>query len=318
MKKDSKKGFTLTELTVVLVILGIVAAIAVPFALRYIKLAEFRKNEANAKTVYLAAESELTWYRTSGKWKEFRKEVIGKGERNDTFSDAEKKGRIYAISLNSDLAEQNSESEKLVRKLLEDNAYDKDFLNAAITIEIDVETGHVYSAFYATRCKSLAYEGADDKDILNISAAGDNRAYENRRDRLLGYYSTEDVTNVVELKPIRLKVTTINLVNSETLALNWSSNSRHDNLDVEFGITFYEKNKKEKLFSATVNRDELIKSGHGPNSIAAAVPLSLKDKDGNSIGEWAFPLTYQESEGRSSRFSLTLDGMMSADLMESL
>lgn len=177
MKKDSKKGFTLTELTVVLVILGIVAAIAVPFALRYIKLAEFRKNEANAKTVYLAAESELTWYRTSGKWKEFRKEVIGKGERNDTFSDAEKKGRIYAISLNSDLAEQNSESEKLVRKLLEDNAYDKDFLNAAITIEIDVETGHVYSAFYATRCKSLAYEGADDKDILNISAAGDNRAY---------------------------------------------------------------------------------------------------------------------------------------------
>ena len=318
MKKDSKKGFTLTELTVVLVILGIVAAIAVPFALRYIKLAEFRKNEANAKTVYLAAESELTWYRTSGKWKEFRKEVIGKGERNDTFSDAEKKERIYAISLNSDLAEQNSESEKLVRKLLEDNAYDKDFLNAAITIEIDVETGHVYSAFYATRCKSLAYEGADDKDILNISAAGDNRAYENRRDRLLGYYSTEDVTNVVELKPIRLKVTTINLVNSETLALNWSSNSRHDNLDVEFGITFYEKNKKEKLFSVTVNRDELIKSGHGPNSIAAAVPLSLKDKDGNSIGEWAFPLTYQESEGRSSRFSLTLDGMMSADLMESL
>lgn len=322
MEKDSKKGFTLTELTVVLVILGIITAIAVPFALRYIKLAEFRKNEENAKTVYLAAESELTWYRTSGKWKEFQKEIIddekGKGVRNDTFSDAEKKERIYAISLNSDSAEQRSESEQLVRELLEDNIYEKDFLNAAITIEIDVETGHVYSAFYATHCESLAYEGANDKDILNISAAEDNRAYKNRRDRLLGYYSTEDVTNVVELKPLRLKVTTINLVNSETLSLNWSSNSRHDNLDVEFGITFYEKNKKEKLFSVTVNRDELIKNGHGPGSSAAAVPLSLKDKNGNSIGEWMFPLTYQESEGRSSRFSLTLDGMMSADLMESL
>lgn len=322
MRKDSKKGFTLTELTVVLVILAIIAAIAIPFALRYIRLAEFRKNEANAKTVYLAAESELTWYRTSGKWKEFRRKIAdaekGKGERNDTFGDTEKKNRIYAISLNSSSAQQGSESEELVQDLLKNNTYDKDFLNAAITIEIDVETGHVYSAFYATHCDSLAYEGADDKDVLNISAADDNRAYENRRDRLLGYYSTEDVTNVVELKPVRLKVTTINLVNSETLTLNWSSNSRHDNLDVEFGITFYEKNSKEKLFSTTLNRDELNKSGHSPGSSATSVPLSLKDKGGNDIGEWMFPLTYQGTEGGNSRFSLTLDGMMTAELMESL
>ncbi len=234
MEKDSKKGFTLTELTVVLVILGIIAAIAVPFALRYIKLAEFRKNEANAKTVYLAAESELTWCRTSGKWKEFRKEVIGKGERNDTFggADAEKKGRIYAITLNSKSAAEASPSGDLVRELMEGNTYDKEFLNAAITIEIDAETGQVYSAFYATHCGSLAYEGADDEAVLNISAEGDNRAYENRRNRLLGYYSAEDVTNVVDLKPVRLKVTTINLVNSETFSLKWSSNSRHDKLDV--------------------------------------------------------------------------------------
>lgn len=87
MKKHSKKGFTLTELVVVLVILSVIAAIAIPFAMKYIKLAEFRENESNAKTVYLAAESELTWYRTSGKWKEFRKEVIRKGNRNDTFED---------------------------------------------------------------------------------------------------------------------------------------------------------------------------------------------------------------------------------------
>lgn len=322
MKKDSKKGFTLTELTVVLVILGIIAAIAIPFALRYIKLAEFRENEANAKTVYLAAESELTWYRNSGKWKEFQKEVIGKGKQNLTFDDddKEKKGRIYAVTLNSKSATDASPSGELVQKLMERNTYDKDFLNAAITIEIDAETGHVYSAFYATHCDSLAYgpEGVDDKNILNISAAGDNRSYENRRDRLLGYYSTEDVTNVVELKPVRLKVTTINLVNSETLSLNWSSNSKHDNMDVEFGITFYEKKNKEKLFSTVVNRDKLIKSGHGPGSDATSVPLSLKDKEGNNIGDWMFPLTYQTSEGRSSRFSLTLDGMMSAELMESL
>ena len=39
-----------------------------------------------------------------------------------------------------------------------------------------------------------------------------------------------------------------------------------------------------------------------------------KNKD---LGEWAFPLTYQEN-GRNGKFSLTLDAMMSAELMESL
>ena len=102
MRKYSRKGFTLTELVVVLVILAIIGGIAIPFAMKYMKLAEFRENEANAKTIYLAAESELTWYRTSGKWKDFRKEVVREGKRNDTFDDARKdklKGRIYAITL---------------------------------------------------------------------------------------------------------------------------------------------------------------------------------------------------------------------------
>ena len=58
MEKYGKKGFTLTELIVTLVILSIIAAVAVPFAIKYIKLAEFRENEENAKTIYLAAESE--------------------------------------------------------------------------------------------------------------------------------------------------------------------------------------------------------------------------------------------------------------------
>ena len=73
--KDRRKGFTLTELTVVLVIMAIITAIAVPFFVKYWKIAEFRKNESNARTVYLAAESKLTWYRSSGQWEQFQREV---------------------------------------------------------------------------------------------------------------------------------------------------------------------------------------------------------------------------------------------------
>ena len=49
MRKTGKKGFTLTELIVVLVIMGIIAVIAVPLFTNYWRNAEFRKNEENAR-----------------------------------------------------------------------------------------------------------------------------------------------------------------------------------------------------------------------------------------------------------------------------
>ena len=41
----------------------------------------------------------------------------------------------------------------LVGALLSQDTYDKSVLNAAICIEIDVESGQVYSVFYGTNCK---------------------------------------------------------------------------------------------------------------------------------------------------------------------
>ena len=65
-KRCGKGGFTLVELVVTLVILSILFAIAVPSLLGYIHLSQFRKNESYAKTMYLSAESELTYLRTGG------------------------------------------------------------------------------------------------------------------------------------------------------------------------------------------------------------------------------------------------------------
>ena len=80
MSRPKKKGFTLVELVVVLVIMTVILGIAIPSVLHYMKMAEFRKNEENAKTVYLAAESKLTYYRSSGQWEEFKKEVMSQGK----------------------------------------------------------------------------------------------------------------------------------------------------------------------------------------------------------------------------------------------
>ncbi len=323
------KGFTLVELVVVLVIIGILAAIGIPTAMHFIKKAEFRKNEENAKTAYLAAESTLTWYRASGEWESFKKEITAGGELNTTFpAGDEKEGRIYAIAVSGSGA---SSSEAQAMKLLDSGVYSKDFFNASIVIEVDVESGQVYSAFYGTRCEGLTYSETTGDGQLCISAAGDWRSYDTRKEELLGYYSVEDVVNVVELKPVRLKVTTINLINSETLSLNWTSNSRYDNLDVKYVLTFYQKGESgdEKLFTTEVELNELqkylktaeeestgLRTRTGMVNLELRSPSQTNPDEAAAYGTWAFPFTYQQTNGSSGRMSLVLDGMMTAELLK--
>ena len=256
MKSKRKNGFTLVELTVVLVIFAIIMAIASPFFIRYWRAAEFRKNESNARTVYLAAESKLTWYRTSGQWEEFKKEIKEKGITGGFQNDPDLKDRIYAITLDSSTYGTDQASGNPVLELLDDATYDKDNLHAAIAIEIDIETGEAYSAFYGTKCAGLNYDQADSNNRLTMN----KRDYDSRRQRLLGYYSTEDTVNVVELDPVRLRIMTISLLNSEKLSLNWSSNVGSSKA-VSYVITFYKKEDNSTLFSLTMSPYDMTTEG---------------------------------------------------------
>lgn len=58
--RRNKKGFTLVEVIVVLVILAILIAIAVPSVMKYIDDANDAKYLAEARAVYVAAEAEVT------------------------------------------------------------------------------------------------------------------------------------------------------------------------------------------------------------------------------------------------------------------
>lgn len=308
--KNRRKGFTLTELTVVLVIMAIITAIAVPFFVKYWKIAEFRKNESNARTVYLAAESKLTWYRSSGQWEQFQREVKKNGEAA-VFEEASKlNGRIYTITLDADSYQSPSEEGKLVLQLLDDSAYDKSFLNGAVAIEIDMESGEVYSAFYGTRCKGLNYAEKDADGYLTMK----EREYESRQKRLLGYYSVEDTVNVAALDPVRLRITTISLLNSEKLTLNWSSNAKIKNA-VSYELTFYKADDKTKLFSLMMSPNDMGTKGWDgkSGSTSEMASFTLLDKDGNEKGTWDFPVS-QSPNG----YSLVLDAMMSAEMLGTL
>lgn len=317
-KKCGKGGFTLVELVVTLVILSILFAIAVPSLLGYIHLSQFRKNESYAKTMYLSAESELTYLRTGGEWESFCSKVKKEGVLNQSFdeSDEDRKkliGRIYGIRLDAgEYAEgELSGDGALVGALLSQDTYDKSVLNAAICIEIDVESGQVYSVFYGTNCKGLYYGSNEDSKPADMSGSWldidySKRDRDTRREERLGYYSVQDAVNAVSLDATKLKITSINLVNGETLSLNWSSNVKDQDLDK----VYYEV----KLYSSEDKAQLLLINIPGRNLKTGSQSVAVTTED-NVTKDYTFPVEYDRTNKRAT---LVLDGMMNAKLYDRL
>ena len=317
-KRCGKGGFTLVELVVTLVILSILFAIAVPSLLGYIHLSQFRKNESYAKTMYLSAESELTYLRTGGEWESFCSKVKKEGVLNQSFdeSDEDRKklvGRIYGIRLDAgEYAEgELSGDGALVGALLSQDTYDKSVLNAAICIEIDVESGQVYSVFYGTNCKGLYYGSNEDSKPADMSGSWldidySKRDRDTRQKERLGYYSVQDAVNAVSLDATKLKITSINLVNGETLSLNWSSNVKDQDLDkVYYEVKLYSSEDKAQLLSINI-------PGRNLKTGSQSVAVTTED---NATKDYTFPVEYDRTNKRAT---LVLDGMMNAKLYDQL
>lgn len=323
--KNRKKGFTLVELMVVLVITAILAALVGGGLIAYTRLARFEKNEANARTLFQTAQISLTRMETAGELDAFRDKVTKSGNMGQHFAegltDADGKpinGRTqkdlntYIAALYYDKTGAAAGNHNaLVKELLGDYIYDESLLNASICVEIDVQSGQVYSVFYDTKSDKLRFNQDGATNIYD-------RSYEHRRnDSLVGYYSAEDRVNVVQLVQTKLKVKNPRLTNGETLTLSWSGNSSLGDLDTSYTATAYDKadtDKRKPLFTITIKRDT-AGAADDNKQVITKMPVTIYTYDNagkrtETKKELYFPLSYNKGS-----FVLTLDAMADAALL---
>lgn len=325
--KNKKKGFTLVELMVVLAITAILAALVGGGLIAYTRLARFEKNEANARTLFQTAQISLTRMETAGELDAFRRQVMEEGSTGDHFqndvtvTDADGKTLVSRTKteLNQNVAAlyydrtgaAAGNHNALVERLLGDYIYDASLLNASICVEIDVQSGQVYSVFYDTKSDKLRFNQDGATNIYD-------RSYDHRRnDTLVGYYSAEDRVNIVQLVQTKLKVKNPRLTNGETLTLSWSGNSSLGDLDTSYTATAYDAKdtgKTKPLFTITIKRDT-AGAADDNKQVITKMPVTIYTY--NDAGqrtetkkELYFPLSYNKGS-----FVLTLDAMADAALL---
>lgn len=326
-RKNKKKGFTLVELMVVLAITAILAALVGGGLIAYTRLARFEKNEANARTLFQTAQISLTRMETAGELDVFRRQVMEEGDTGDHFQNdvtVTDAGGNTLVSRTKTELNQNvaalyydrtgaaaGNHNALVERLLGDYIYDASLLNASICVEIDVQSGQVYSVFYDTKSDKLRFNQDGATNIYD-------RSYDHRRnDSLVGYYSAEDRVNVVQLVQTKLKVKNPRLTNGETLTLSWSGNSSLGDLDTSYTATAYDAKdtgKTKPLFTITIKRDT-AGAADDNKQVITKMPVTIYTYDNagqrtETVKELYFPLSYNKGS-----FVLTLDAMADAALL---
>lgn len=326
--KNKKKGFTLVELMVVLAITAILAALVGGGLIAYTRLARFEKNEANARTLFQTAQISLTRMETAGELDAFRRQVMEEGDTGDHFQNdvtvtgadgktlvsrtkTELDQNVAALYYDRTGAAAGNHNALVKELLLGDYIYDASLLNASICVEIDVQSGQVYSVFYDTKSDKLRFNQDGATNIYD-------RSYDHRRnDSLVGYYSAEDRVNVVQLVQTKLKVKNPRLTNGETLTLSWSGNSSLGDLDTSYTATAYDAKdtgKTKPLFTITIKRDT-AGAADDNKQVITKMPVTIYtyDNAGNQTKtekELYFPLSYNKGS-----FVLTLDAMADAALL---
>lgn len=186
-KERRRKGFTMSEVLVVVVILAITLAIAVPAMIGGIRRMNLNRLDDSARSIFVAAQNSMTAMVGNGEFEHFADgvtdnevvDLIGKEPSDFDASHGDSNDLRYLDSKNVD-------HEKALSELLPGGSIDKELEEHRYVVEYNCKTGAVYAVWYS-----------DKKNFEDNSDAytGEPREYDERlkNNPLIGYYGGSGV-----------------------------------------------------------------------------------------------------------------------------
>ena len=249
-KMKGKLGFTLAELLVVIALLAIVTAVAVPNTAAYVKRIKLTELDDSARSIYMAAQNRLDDLKALGTDMNFAGAEFTEGLTCFENAPSTLKYITYTPGSNDDFMKLS-----VVESQLDENYY---------LIEYDPETGIAYSAFYAEKSNYedeaafvsayKALKRAEDREFGNRLAIGGT----------IGYYGATVAVNPIESD--KLPKPTVKVINAEKLAVEITApDGTYDR--VHFTVSVCEKDDRAKQAVIIGEDDKCYLSPNGTTTI---------------------------------------------------
>lgn len=223
----SKRGFTLPELLIVIGVIIILVALAVPSAITAGRRLAIMRLDETAKQIYIAAQNNLTSVYAAGNLSGVRDtsagavkmttlpEMINVKYDEEAIDPSYYKDRYYFIAQDTNDA-QSSRNTGAASLVLPESSFGYIAENGYFVIEYDAVDGMVYSVFFAD-------EPFDYNESYQIGNFGKYMKYINRlkdsrqsNRQIIGYYGSEKLSDIVVTDAADPK---IELLNGDELAL---------------------------------------------------------------------------------------------------
>lgn len=256
----NKTGFTLIEVIVTMVILGILITGSVMSLMAWQRHSIYKKNNEYAQTLFLAAQSALASMEAGGGLDTLEQYVKGSSD-NEYCGKAENYSpsrSLYYMDIHMNEEDAHLQSNPLYQ-LLKNYVYDEQIFNAAIRLEFDPEDGSVYAVSYSERVKCFDYSDSDGSDGKSMGITKDVRENDGRRQKqLMGYYDT-DLAKYVSKSYYKPTFRDVELINEETLRLHMVLSAKYRPYLSRYSYTLniYDDTDK-KCISFTIDGEQLM------------------------------------------------------------
>lgn len=281
-------GYTMAEVLIVIAILGILAALAIPSVITYRRELKLTELDDNARTIYLAAQNNLSALRSAAGDTLELSAAVGRPAKNGVVVDGT---QFKYVSTNEGSAEPGwlVLPGSVDSALMEEGSY--------YLVEFDPASGVVYGVFYTESgdgkpLTEATYHTISDPDKNCRVREGRNAFATSSGGFLLGYYGADGAVDLSRPDAQTLPKPKLKLTNAEELVLDITAAA---DSDVDLDRVFYSVGLSDGVHAKTIVEKGKYNDG-ATNTVVLDTLKSTYSKvpENAAYGGWSVGASFAE------------------------